>query len=174
MPIPKSILEILQQNHPSVLLRWLKIQKTADSNIIPNLSFTTYNTFPHRQYFDRNDFGSLVYTTHPDEQILRIHLLVPYYPVREGDAQLDWITKKLAVANHAIASIPGLTSLYTPIYHGDLMHLLPSILTPRLYPPRLETPHPPRRAILPPKRPLLPHRRTTHLLIPNPPVPDPH
>lgn len=131
MPIPPNILTFLQQEHPKIHLRYFKMQKTDDANIMPRLDFDSYSTFSQRQYFDRNDFGSLVFTStnHPsDTRSLRLHLLVPYYPVHEGDARLDWMTKKTAVATSAIDAIKdGLHSIYATDYQGDLALLVPAI-----------------------------------------------
>src|ERR1700742_5019277 len=102
MPIPQPTLDNLRQTRPDIILRYLKIQKTDDANIVPDLDFKTYSAFPSRQYFDRNDFGRMVFSSRPDEKSLRLHLLVPYYPVHEGDAKVDWMEKKTAVARKAI------------------------------------------------------------------------
>lgn len=131
MPIPPNILAFLEQEHPELLLRYFKMQKTDDANMVPRLDFNSYSNFPQRQYFDRNDFGSLVFTTTNkpnDTRSLRLHLLVPYYPAHEGDAKVDWMTKKTAVATSAIEAIEeGLHSIYATDYHGDLELLVSAI-----------------------------------------------
>jgi hypothetical protein len=128
MPIPQNILDLLQEVYPDVQVRTLKIQKTDEANVIPELDFTSYDAFPSRQYFDRNDFGSMVYSCKQDERSLRLHLLVPYYPVDQGDDKIEWLRRKTAVAVSAIESIESLTSFYATDYQGELALLVPALV----------------------------------------------
>ncbi|KIW73875.1 hypothetical protein PV04_01958 [Phialophora macrospora] len=128
MPIPQNILDVLHEVYPNVQVRTLKIQKTDEANVIPELDFTSYDSFLSRQYFDRNDFGSMVYSHKQDDRSLRLHLLVPYYPVDRGDEKIEWLRRKTAVAISAIESIENLSSFYATDYQGELALLVPALV----------------------------------------------
>ncbi|KAJ9608484.1 hypothetical protein H2200_007472 [Cladophialophora chaetospira] len=128
MPIPENVAGVLREVHRNAQLRYLKIQKTEEANVFPKLNFTSYDSFPSRQYFDRNDFGSIVYTSQDARRALRLQLLVPYYPVHEGDAKTEWLRRKIAAARSAIESLEGLTSVYATDYQGEIGLLVPALV----------------------------------------------
>ncbi|EXJ73010.1 uncharacterized protein A1O5_04159 [Cladophialophora psammophila CBS 110553] len=129
MPIPPNILTRLRESWRDIHLRVLKRQMSDDAINLPELDFDFFNSFPLSQtHIDRNNFGSIVYSSRMDTRFLRLQLLVPYSPANEGPAKAEWTKRKTDLAISVIGSLSNLALIYATDYQGELPMLIPAII----------------------------------------------
>ena len=78
-------------------------------------------------HIHRNDFGVFLWSTSPARS-LKLHLLVPYYPVSKETRPL-WMLCKLKVVIDMIKSLMQLESTEVSDHQGEISLLLLAIMT---------------------------------------------